>query len=208
MTLADVTHVYRFPSQPIHNHIYYYIRETVFMKYLFAIVLICAGLAKAYGQAKAPIPVPVFKEGKTIDSLIDMVLKLKQTKAFRSSVNSLIGNCMWLSVFKEKDPDSFVFQVEDFTRPAINKNINKAASQHLNYGYFQYKKVNIFVSTGNNLYGFLSETTQYQSFNFIYQLTNPKPIDPLGPHGGVWIYRYQDGRFSNYTPVVIPSKKL
>jgi hypothetical protein len=178
------------------------------MKYLFAIVLICVGLTKGYGQAKKPIPVPVFKESKTVDSLLDIVLKSKQTKAFRNSVNSLIGNCMWLSAFKEKDPGSFVFQVEDFTRSAVNKNINKAASQHLNYGYFQYKKTNIFVSTGNDLYGFLNETAQSQSFNFIYQLTNPKPIDPLGPHGGLWVYCYQNGHFSIYTPLVIPLKKL
>lgn len=174
------------------------------MRHFLIVVVICLGVNLSYGQSKNYIPVAVFKESKTIDSLMDLAM-IKRSKTLGGRKDSSDGNCFLLFFYKQEFPKSFIFLVQENTKAAVNEYLNKIYKDQAKIGFFLYKNEKIFVCTGNNLYDFFSKTAERKSFDFFYRFPDTYSYG-AGNYLDEWVYRYQDGYFSdNVQPVVVPS---
>lgn len=164
------------------------------MKYLLIIGLIYSGITSCYGQAKGTVVLPVFKEGKAIDNLIDII----KTKPYPQGND----NYILMLFFKQKDKNGFIFQIEQSALPFANRSVFDLAAPGFNYGYFEYQNKKVFFSTGGKLNDFFTKTAQNKTINFINNPPKTDPRDPADPQH-TQLYIYKNGHFSNYVPPVI-----
>ena len=177
------------------------------MRHFLIVVVICLGVNLSYGQSKNYIPVAVFKESKTIDSLMDLAM-LKRSKTLGDRKDSSDGNCFLLYYYDQVVPKkTFSFIVQENTKEAANEYLNKILKNGARIGYFAYKDERIFVCTGSNLYDFFNRTAELKSFDFFYKLPDTYSYG-TGNFLDEWVYRYQDGYFSDKVgPVVVPGSR-
>ena len=172
------------------------------MKYLIIIVLLYGSISCCQAQAKGTVVVPVFKESKAIDNLIDIInAKTAQQK------KPVKGNYMLMLFFKQKNQNAFIFQVEESAAPFANRAVGDLTAPGYNYGYFEYKNKKVIVSTSDRLYNFFSKTARNKTINYIQNLPKKDPNDTTDATD-TWLYRYKNGQFSVYVkPVIMWVKK-
>ena len=153
-------------------------------------------------QLGQPITVPVLKEDKKIDGLMDMVFK--DELAHGQIDKSLSADSCWfIELLHWNNDDNFSFQIVRNKKPVINFRINAIEHHKDNDGYFVYKGNVIFVWSRDNLfYNFFTKTDNYRMFNFIFYANGIKATrEELYPN--TMHYKYSDGRFSVEGPPTI-----
>ncbi|MGZ3777719.1 MAG: hypothetical protein ACXVI9_09050 [Mucilaginibacter sp.] len=160
--------------------------------FLIVCVLISLG-SLSFAQTKERIPIPVLKESKRIDQLMDMVLSPNNQKV-HSVTNYAAGTCFMITMDKIQD-NYFTFEINKHTDTVTNTLINGMEVEKDYFGYFTYKKCKIFVWADAGFGNFFSKTGTKTTFDFVYLLGHP---DSLGPAYTLaqWHYQYKDGHFS------------
>jgi hypothetical protein len=114
---------------------------------------------------------------------------------------------MLMLFFKQKNQNTFIFQVEESAAPFAGRAVNDLTAPGYNYGYFEYKNKKVNVSTSDRLYSFFSKTTRNKTINYIQNLPKKAPNAPTDAPD-TWLYRYKNGQFSVYVkPVMMWVKK-
>jgi len=166
------------------------------MKTFYLILLVfCATFTRVYGQAGEKIPVPILKDNKNIDDLIEIILKQKKRG---SEAETKFQTDSSLVVYVLKFKDYFSFGVAEKSNAVMNGIINKMFFYKANFGYFNYKKNNIFVWTKDQFYDFLTLTPDVEKLDYIFKIGTYK--QPAGEQTINWHYKYQNGHFSIESP--------
>jgi hypothetical protein len=157
-------------------------------------LVICFDSNISYGQSSKNIFVPVLRESKKVDALMDMILK-EEKLSDPENKNLLADNC-WRMEIRKIDGNYISFQVVKNRKPIINYILNGLDVERINYGYFKYRGSKIFVLTSAGFYDFFAKPSGVTTLNFIYKLgadTRRPPDDLL--YERVFHYKYTDGHF-------------
>src|ERR1700744_431901 len=137
------------------------------------IILFFLSLNWSYAQTHVRIKVPIVKENAEIDGLVKLILDPKTpAKAIYDDTNQNI-NCISIRFERHKDGKRYSFLVGTETPLGINHLINTISKKD-NFGYFRYKKYDVFIWSSGNLNTFIRETSETKTFNYIYT-TNDLP---------------------------------
>ncbi len=152
-------------------------------------------------QTGQSLPLTVIKESKTIDSLMDMVIK-DRAKYNKANSKLSTNGCWRIEIFEQNGNP--VLQIVESDEHVANYMINKSWKDVNSYGYFQYRGCKIFVGINGYFHDFFTGTTETWMFDFIYKLKGdeqPPATDKLFNHPK--LYQYADGHFSSPPPVVL-----
>ncbi|MBS1524228.1 MAG: hypothetical protein JST19_01185 [Bacteroidetes bacterium] len=166
---------------------------------LIICLLVSLGSYVCFAQTTEKIPIPVLKESKKVDQLMDIVLDPNNADKFERSNNST-DSCFLIYFFKPGD-NPYVFQIEKNTK-AVTNTITNSLVRNPGLGIFQYKNYKVFVIAGNGFYDFFNRTDQTATFDFIYKLQTPAPLE--NEHFlAIWHYQYENGKFSVEGPPAV-----
>jgi hypothetical protein len=170
-------------------------------RYIFTLFLsLLLSINHSYGQSHVEIPIPVLKESKVIDSLMDVILNPNTKPNVWDGSKALQDSCIIISMIKEND-SSFLFHISTTTKKNVNYSINFLAKKQTDFGYFQYKGTNVFVREFDHFNIFFAGTLNFGSLEFIYKLKENyhELPDGLLPRGSkTWSFEYKDGHFSQW----------
>jgi hypothetical protein len=157
-------------------------------------VIVCFVREFGYGQKIEKIPLPVLRESKRIDSLMDIVLNPSTPS---DHTIGLPVNDEWLILYlRSFNNNYFYFGLGTETKPEVNFSVNIMIHDKATVGYFEYKHHKIFVWTNDAFYSLFRIASRYKSFDYIYKLNDLKhPPDKTSGWKG-WSYKYKDGHFS------------
>lgn len=170
---------------------------------LICITCILIYLNVSLGYAQNRISVPVLKENKSIDKLMNIILDPKNPNKFVRSNNST-DSCFMLNFFKSGD-NVFSFQIEKNTKAVIDTIINLRTYNHNNVGYFRYRNYKVFVYAMGSFYDFFKQTSDLATFDFINKTSGIYGLSDEY-YLVMWHYQYANGRFSVEGPP--PVKQL
>jgi hypothetical protein len=165
------------------------------MKSFFSFLLLLSiNLSFGYAQSREKIAIPVLKEDKRIDQLMDIVLNPKNEDKFERVKSPIDSSCFIIDFLKDGD-NYFSIQIEKNTKPVTNILLNGMEIEKDHVGYFQYRKHKIFVWADVGFYDFFNKTSETKTFDFVYKLQNP---DALGNEYflAIWHYQYKNSHFS------------
>jgi len=155
-------------------------------------ILVCLGSSFAFAQTEK-IAIPILKESKMIDQLMDIILNPKNAQMQQSTENPQ-DVCYIIDLLKNNDK-YFSLQIEKDTKPITNTLINGMAIETDNVGCFEYKKKIIFVWADKAFSNLFIKTQMKRTFGFVYKVQNP---EPLGNEYflDIWHYQYKNGHMS------------
>jgi len=160
--------------------------------YLLLLLIFCIAYSNnSCGQTIEKIQVPVLKDGKKIDDLLDIILKQKKRNT-QSENKFQADSSLVIYILKFKDYVSF--GIAEKSNAVMNGIINKMFFYKANFGCFQYHQKNIFVWTKDQFYDFLVKTSDTRELDFIFKIGSYK--QPADEQIINWHYKYQDGHFS------------
>ena len=161
---------------------------------LVIIVFVVLGSRFGFAQTHEKISIPVLKQSKMIDQLMDMILDPKNQKSH--FVRSDVAGCCFMITLGKVQDNYFTFEINKHTDTVTNILINGMEVEKDYFGYFPYKKYKVFVWADAGFGNFFYKTGAKTTFDFVDQLQHP---DPLGNEGYIlaqWHYQYKDGHFS------------
>ncbi|MBS1530705.1 MAG: hypothetical protein JSU01_10380 [Bacteroidetes bacterium] len=171
------------------------------MKHLLCVLLISIICYQAsFGQSKELLSIPVLKESKSIDSLLDIVLDPNTHPNLGYNSKPLQDSCLYVGSWRAPNAGIHFTFITGSIRQ-INYIINVWAEKKTLTGYFEYKKVKVFVPGYKNFREFFADAANVADLQFIYRLENTKdgPPDGLIPQGSrQWDFEYKAGRFSRW----------
>jgi hypothetical protein len=174
------------------------------MKLQLLLFLLSLGFTFCYGQSTEKISIPVLKESKKIDQLMDIVLNPKNAGKSEGVENSA-NNCFMIDFLKDGN-NNFSIEIDKTTKPITNILINGMEIEKDHVGYFQYRQYKIFVWADQGFYDFFNKTSVTKTFDFVYKLQNP---EPLGNEYSLatWHYQYRNGKLVEGPPRVMQLEK-
>jgi hypothetical protein len=160
------------------------------------LLLTCFGLNYTYGQPKKKIYVPVLKENKLLDSLLDLMFHYEGLPAIGNEKLSH-SNYIILNISNMVVDNSYYFHLytgadEKSINCSINNLVNNGTA--VGCGYLTYKKYKIFVWTNKN-YEFFKQKSRAKTFKFLYKV-NCDDYLPNITHLSLLNYKYKNGIFS------------
>lgn len=168
------------------------------MKYFLILALVFSSFSLSFGQSKDLLSVPILKESKKINQLMDIVLDPKNADEYDRDKTST-DSCFFILLLKSEGHISF--QVEKKTKSVTNEIANRCIVSK-NFGCFLYKKYKIFVFAVNGFYDFFDTTDERRNFDFVYKLKSSE-LGNVEDYLAIWHYQYKDGNFSVEGPPAI-----
>jgi len=118
-------------------------------------------------QLGQPIPVPVLKEDKKVDDLMDKIFKNEQDSG-QVDKSLLSDSCWVINMYRLDKGDDFDVDLIRNSKSVINYRVCRYAYYKAKYGCFIYKGNKIFVWAKDEFGSLFTAASTYQKFNFIF----------------------------------------
>jgi hypothetical protein len=161
-------------------------------QFTILIVALLTGCFFAYGQSKAKPAIPVLKESKKVDQLMDLVLNSRDSKS------GPVNTCYMIDILATGEKH-FSLQIEKNTNTITDTLVNGISIGKDLFGCFIYKKQIVFVWADKSLTNLFVKTPGIRTFDFIHKLIDVQP--PRGEYFlDIWHYQYANGEISEEGP--------